>query len=138
MENSFMYTYCKNPATASSNRSSRYGDPAAGQTYRDEPRVKTIHLALSSQDLGDDSGALDETEVSSGILLEKAPENVEDSQSNITSYRNEVGTTITKDEEVTTDMNKGIMLADNFCSKQECCAELALGWEHSKEGKGNY
>ncbi|GFU00585.1 CCHC-type domain-containing protein [Nephila pilipes] len=80
---------------------------------------------LSSQYLGDDSGDLGETEVSSGILLEKAPENVEDSQSNITSCRNEMGTTITKDKEVTTEADKGSMVADSFRSEQDCCAELA-------------
>ncbi|GFS36161.1 glycosyltransferase-like domain-containing protein 1 [Nephila pilipes] len=95
-------------------------------------------LAQSSQDLGNDSGSLDEIEVSSGILLEKAPENFEDSQSNITSCRNEVGTTITKGEEVTVEMDKGSMVADSFRSEQECCAELALAWEHAKEDKGNY
>ncbi|GFS73449.1 CCHC-type domain-containing protein [Nephila pilipes] len=89
-------------------------------------RSEENSLAQSSQDLGNDSGALDETEVSSGILLEKAPENFEDSQSNITSCQNEVGTTITKDEEVTVEMDKGSMVADNFRSEQECCAELAL------------
>ncbi|GFT12951.1 peptidyl-prolyl cis-trans isomerase FKBP4 [Nephila pilipes] len=30
------------------------------------------------------------------------------------------------------------MVADSFRSEQECCAELALAWEHAKEGKGNY
>ncbi|GFT08552.1 CCHC-type domain-containing protein [Nephila pilipes] len=89
-------------------------------------RSEENSLAQSSQDLGNDSGALDETEVSSGILLEKAPENFEDSQSNITSCQNEVGTMITKDEEVTVEMDKGSMVADNFRSEQECCAELAL------------
>ncbi|GFT34315.1 CCHC-type domain-containing protein, partial [Nephila pilipes] len=101
-------------------------------------RSEENSLAQSSQDQGNGSGALDGTEVSSGILLEKAPENFEDSQSNITSCRNEVGTTITKDEEVTVEMDKGSMVADSFRSEQECCAELALAWEHAKEGKGNY
>ncbi|GFT03773.1 CCHC-type domain-containing protein [Nephila pilipes] len=54
-------------------------------------------LAQSSQYQGGDSGALDETKVSSGILLEKAPENVEDSLINIISCRNEVGITINKE-----------------------------------------
>ncbi|GFX18468.1 retrovirus-related Pol polyprotein from transposon opus [Trichonephila clavipes] len=58
-------------------------------------------LAQSSQDLRVDSGNVDETEVSSGILPEKAQEHIEDSQRNITSCRNEVGTLGTKDEEVT-------------------------------------
>ncbi|GFS38588.1 integrase_H2C2 domain-containing protein [Nephila pilipes] len=58
---------------------------------------------------GDDSEALVETEVSSGILIEKAPENFEDSQSNITSCRNEVVTVITKEEEVTAETDKGSM-----------------------------
>ncbi|GFU31180.1 CCHC-type domain-containing protein [Nephila pilipes] len=101
-------------------------------------RSEENSLAKSSQNLGSDSEALDETEVSSGIPLEKAPENVEDSQSNITSCRNEVGTTITKDEQVTAEMDKGSMVADSFHSEQECCAEFALAWEHAKEGKGNY
>ncbi|GFU55244.1 retrovirus-related Pol polyprotein from transposon opus [Trichonephila clavipes] len=95
-------------------------------------------LAQSSQDLRVDSGNVDETEVSSGILPEKAQEHIEDSQRNITSCRNEMGTLGTKDEEVTAEMDKGIMVADSFRSEQECCAELALVWKHAKEGKGNY
>ncbi|GFW11824.1 retrovirus-related Pol polyprotein from transposon opus [Trichonephila clavipes] len=95
-------------------------------------------LAQSSQDLRVDSGNVDETEVSSGILPEKAQEHIEDSQRNITSCRNEVGTLGTKDEEVTAEMDKGIMVADSFRSEQECCAELALVWKYAKEGKGNY
>ncbi|GFT35281.1 retrovirus-related Pol polyprotein from transposon opus [Trichonephila clavipes] len=95
-------------------------------------------LAQSSQDLRVDSGNVDETEVSSGILPEKAQEHIEDSQRNITSCRDEVGTLGTKDEEVTAEMDKGIMVADSFRSEQECCAELALVWKHAKEGKGNY
>ncbi|GFY24324.1 retrovirus-related Pol polyprotein from transposon opus [Trichonephila clavipes] len=95
-------------------------------------------LAQSSQDLRVDSGNVDETEVSSGILPEKAQEHIEDSQRNITSCRNEVGTLGTKDEEVTAEMDKRIMVADSFRSEQECCAELALVWKHAKEGKGNY
>ncbi|GFU34062.1 retrovirus-related Pol polyprotein from transposon opus [Trichonephila clavipes] len=87
-------------------------------------------LAQSSQDLRDDSGNVDETEVSLGILPEKA-------QGNITSCRNEVGTLGTKDEEVTAEMDKGSMVADSFRSEQECYAELALAWKHAKEGKGN-
>ncbi|GFY22908.1 CCHC-type domain-containing protein [Trichonephila clavipes] len=92
-------------------------------------------LAQSSQDLRVDSGNVDETEVSLGILPEKAQEHIEDSQSNITSCRNEVGTLGTKDEEVTAEMDKGIMVADSFRSEQECCAELALVYKHAKEGK---
>ncbi|GFW89280.1 retrovirus-related Pol polyprotein from transposon opus [Trichonephila clavipes] len=95
-------------------------------------------LAQSSQDLRVDSGNVDETEVSSGILPEKAQEHIEDSQRNITSCRNEVVTLGTKDEEVTAEMDKGIMVADSFRSEQECCAELALAWKYAKEGKGNY
>ncbi|GFT07568.1 retrovirus-related Pol polyprotein from transposon opus [Trichonephila clavipes] len=95
-------------------------------------------LAQSSRDLRVDSGNVDETEVSSGILPEKAQEHIEDSQRNITSCRNEVGTLGTKDEEVTAEMDKGIMVADSFRSEQECCAELALVWKYVKEGKGNY
>ncbi|GFW15624.1 retrovirus-related Pol polyprotein from transposon opus [Trichonephila clavipes] len=95
-------------------------------------------LAQSSQDLRVDSENVDETEVSLGILPEKAQEHIEDSQSNITSCRNEMGTLGTKDEEVTAEMDKGSMVADSFRSKQECCAELALVWKHAKEGKGNY
>ncbi|GFU98127.1 retrovirus-related Pol polyprotein from transposon opus [Trichonephila clavipes] len=95
-------------------------------------------LAQSSQDLRVDSGNVDETEVSSGILPEKAQEHIEDSQRNITSCRNEVGTLGTKDEEVTAEMDKGIMVVDSFRSEQECCAELALVWKYAKEGKGNY
>ncbi|GFY25512.1 CCHC-type domain-containing protein [Trichonephila clavipes] len=87
-------------------------------------------LAQSSQDLRVDSGNVDETEVSLGILPEKAQEHIEDSQRNITSCRNEVGT---KDEEVTAEMDKGSMVADSFRSEQECCAELALAWKHAKE-----
>ncbi|GFY25872.1 retrovirus-related Pol polyprotein from transposon opus [Trichonephila clavipes] len=67
-------------------------------------------LAQSSQDLRVDSGNVDETEVSLGILPEKAQKHIEDSQRDITSCRNE----------------------------QECCSELALAWKHAKEGKGNY
>ncbi|GFQ81034.1 CCHC-type domain-containing protein [Trichonephila clavata] len=85
-----------------------------------------------------DSGSLDESEVSSGILLEKAQKNIEDSQGNITSCRNEVGTIRTKDEEVIAEMDKGSMVADSFRSEQECCVELALAWKHANEGKGNY
>ncbi|GFW32796.1 CCHC-type domain-containing protein [Trichonephila clavipes] len=95
-------------------------------------------LAQSSRDLRVDSGNVDETEVSSCILPEKAQEHIEDSQRNITSCRNEVGTLGTKDEEVTAEMDKGIMVADSFRSEQECCAELALVWKHAKEVKGNY
>ncbi|GFX43837.1 retrovirus-related Pol polyprotein from transposon opus [Trichonephila clavipes] len=95
-------------------------------------------LAQSSQDLRVDSGNVDETKVSSGILPEKAQEHIEDSQRNITSCRNEVGTLGTKDEEVTAEMDKGIMVADSFRSEQEGCAELALVWKYAKEGKGNY
>ncbi|GFT16388.1 retrovirus-related Pol polyprotein from transposon opus [Trichonephila clavipes] len=95
-------------------------------------------LAQSSQDLRVDSGNVDETEVSLGILPEKAQEHIEDSQRNITSCRNEVGTLGTKDEEVTAEMDKGSMMADSFRSEQECCAELALAWKYAKEGKGNY
>ncbi|GFX31036.1 retrovirus-related Pol polyprotein from transposon opus [Trichonephila clavipes] len=95
-------------------------------------------LAQSSQDLRVDSGNVDETEVSSGILPEKAQEHIEDSQRNITSCQNGVGTLGTKDEEVTAEMDKGSMVADSFRSEQECCAELALVWKHAKEGKGNY
>ncbi|GFY55678.1 CCHC-type domain-containing protein [Trichonephila inaurata madagascariensis] len=91
-------------------------------------------LAQSSQDLRVDSGNVDETEVSSGILPEKAQENVEDGQRNITSCQNEVGTFGTKDEEVTAEMDKGSMVADSFRSEQECCADLALAWKHAKEG----
>ncbi|GFY31841.1 CCHC-type domain-containing protein [Trichonephila clavipes] len=95
-------------------------------------------LAQSSQDLRVDSGNVDETEVSLGILPEKAQEHIDDSQRNITSCRNEVGTLGTKDEEVTAEMDKGSMVADSFRSEQECCAELALAWKYDKEGKGNY
>ncbi|GFT47850.1 pro-Pol polyprotein [Nephila pilipes] len=63
-------------------------------------RSEENSLAQSSQYLGGDSGTLNETEVSSRILLEKAPENDEASQRNITSCWNEVGTTITKDKEI--------------------------------------
>ncbi|GFU19849.1 hypothetical protein TNCV_4080861 [Trichonephila clavipes] len=55
-------------------------------------------LAQSSQNLRVDSGNVDETEVSSGILPEKAQENIMDSQRNITSCRNEMGTLGIKDE----------------------------------------
>ncbi|GFV01455.1 retrovirus-related Pol polyprotein from transposon opus [Trichonephila clavipes] len=63
-------------------------------------------LAQSSPNLRVDSGNVDESEVSSGILPEKAQELIEDSQRNITSCRNEVGTLGTKDEEVTAEMDK--------------------------------
>ncbi|GFU12711.1 CCHC-type domain-containing protein [Trichonephila clavipes] len=95
-------------------------------------------LTQSSQDLRVDSGNVDETEVSSGILPEKAQEHIEDSQMNITSCRNKVGTLGTKDEEVTAEMDKESMVTDSFRSEQECCAELALVWKQAKEGKGNY
>ncbi|GFX81824.1 retrovirus-related Pol polyprotein from transposon opus [Trichonephila clavipes] len=99
-------------------------------------------LAQSSQDLRVDSGNVDETEVSLGILpereREKAQEHIEDSQRNITSCRNEVGILGTKDEEVTAAMDKGSMVADSFRSEQKCCAELALVWKQAKEGKGKY
>ncbi|GFW95808.1 CCHC-type domain-containing protein [Trichonephila clavipes] len=75
-------------------------------------------MAQSSQDLRVDSENVDETEVSLGILLEKAQEHIEDSQRNITSCRNEVGTLGTKDEEVTTEMDKGSMVADVFLSSR--------------------
>ncbi|GFW03750.1 retrovirus-related Pol polyprotein from transposon opus [Trichonephila clavipes] len=77
-------------------------------------------LAQSSQDLRVDSGNVDETEVSLGILPEKAQEHIEDFQTNITSCRNEVGTLGTKDEEVTAEMDKRIMVDDSFRSEQEC------------------
>ncbi|GFW45435.1 CCHC-type domain-containing protein [Trichonephila clavipes] len=75
-------------------------------------------LAQSSQDLRVDSGNVDETEVPLGILPEKAQEHIEDSQRNITSCRNEVGTLGTKDEEVTAEMDKGSMVADSFRSNR--------------------
>ncbi|GFW74304.1 retrovirus-related Pol polyprotein from transposon opus [Trichonephila clavipes] len=94
-------------------------------------------LAKSSQNLRVDSGNVDETEVSLGILPEKAQEHIEDSQRNITSCRNAMGALGTKDE-VTAEMDKGSMVADSFRSEQECGAELALAWKYAKEGKGNY
>ncbi|GFS90765.1 CCHC-type domain-containing protein [Nephila pilipes] len=94
-----------------------------------EVRSEENSVVQSSQYLGGDSGAFGETEISSGILLEKTPGNDEDSQSNITSCRNEVGTTITKDKEVASETDKGSMIADNFLSEKECCAELSLAWE---------
>ncbi|GFW70948.1 CCHC-type domain-containing protein [Trichonephila clavipes] len=97
-----------------------------------------IGLATGGQDLRVDSGNVDETDVSLGILPEKAQEHIEDSQRNIISCRNEVGTLGTKDEKVTAEMDKGSMVADSFRSEQECCAELALVWKQAKEGKGNY
>ncbi|GFT62233.1 hypothetical protein TNCV_1701221 [Trichonephila clavipes] len=60
-------------------------------------------LAQSPRDPRVDSGNVDETEVSSSILPEKAQEHIEDSQRNITSCRNEVGTLGTKEEEVTAE-----------------------------------
>ncbi|GFR22785.1 integrase_H2C2 domain-containing protein [Trichonephila clavata] len=101
-------------------------------------RSEENSLAQSSQDPREDSGSLDETKVSSGILLEKAQESIEDFQGNITSCWNEVGTIGTKDEEVIAEMDKRSVVADSFCSEQECCAELALAWKHANEGKGNY
>ncbi|GFT38223.1 retrovirus-related Pol polyprotein from transposon opus [Trichonephila clavipes] len=94
-----------------------------GFGYVERSQSEENSLARSSQDLRVDSGNVDETEVSSGILPEKAQELIEDSQRNITSCRNEVGTLGTKDEEVTAEMDKGIMVADSFRSEQECCAE---------------
>ncbi|GFS74684.1 retrovirus-related Pol polyprotein from transposon opus [Trichonephila clavipes] len=85
-----------------------------------------------------DRGNVDETKVSLDILPEKAQEHIEDSQLNITSCRNEVGTLYTKDEEVTAEMYKGSMVADSFRSEQECCVKLALAWKYAIEGKGNY
>ncbi|GFX13267.1 CCHC-type domain-containing protein [Trichonephila clavipes] len=73
-----------------------------------------------------------------GGAQKKAQKHIEDSQRNITSCRNEVGTLGTKDEEVTAEMDKGSIVADSFRSEQECCAELALVWKHAKEDKGNY
>ncbi|GFY34275.1 CCHC-type domain-containing protein [Trichonephila clavipes] len=70
-----------------------------------------------------------ETEVSLGILPEKAQEHIEDSQ-NITSCRNEGEHW--EDEEVTAEMDKGSMVADSFRSEQECCAELALVWKQAR------
>ncbi|GFW75500.1 CCHC-type domain-containing protein [Trichonephila clavipes] len=67
-------------------------------------------LTQSSQDLRVDSGNVDETEVSLGILPEKTQD---DYQRNITSCRNEVGTLGTKDEEVTAERDKGSMVADS-------------------------
>ncbi|GFY24679.1 hypothetical protein TNCV_1017251 [Trichonephila clavipes] len=67
-------------------------------------------------------------EVSSGILPEKAQEHIEDSQRNITSCRNEVGTLGTKDEEVTAEMDKGIMVADSFRSNRVLC-RVSIGLE---------
>ncbi|GFY37979.1 CCHC-type domain-containing protein [Trichonephila inaurata madagascariensis] len=113
------------------------GLDTGGQICWEEPRVENS-LAQSSQDLRVDSGNVDETEVSSGILPEKAQENVEDGQRNITSCRNEVGIFGTKDEEVTAEMDKGSMVADSFRSERECFAELELAWKHAKEGKRNY
>ncbi|GFQ98801.1 CCHC-type domain-containing protein [Trichonephila clavata] len=101
-------------------------------------RSEENSLAQSSQDLREDSRSFDETEVSSGILLEKSQENIEDSQGNITLCRNEVGTIGTKEEEVIAEIDKGSMVDDSFRSEQECCADLSLAWKHAKEGKGNY
>ncbi|GFS91116.1 retrovirus-related Pol polyprotein from transposon opus [Trichonephila clavipes] len=112
-----------------------------GTTFEDgtvTARVDLLGKVIPTQDLRVDSGNVDETEVSWGILLEKAQEHIEDSQRNITSCRNEVGTLGTKDEEVTAEMDKGSMVADSFRSERECCAELALVWKHAKEDKGNY
>ncbi|GFU66804.1 hypothetical protein TNCV_1155541 [Trichonephila clavipes] len=77
-------------------------------------------LAQSSQDLRVDSGNVDETKVSLGILPEKAQEHIQDSQQNITSCRNEVGTLGTKDEEVTAEMDKGSIVTDSFRSEKKC------------------
>ncbi|GFV16237.1 retrovirus-related Pol polyprotein from transposon opus [Trichonephila clavipes] len=48
----------------------------------------------------------------------KAQEHIEDSQRNITSCRNEVGSIGTKDEKVTAEMDKGSMVADSFRSSR--------------------
>ncbi|GFS39659.1 uncharacterized protein TNIN_240081 [Trichonephila inaurata madagascariensis] len=87
---------------------------------------------------GDDLRNLDETEVSSEILLEKAQENIGDSQGNIISCPKEVGMIGTKAEKGTVETHKGSMAADSFRSKQEYCAELAFAWKHAEEGRGNY
>ncbi|GFT79820.1 putative transposable element [Trichonephila clavipes] len=63
------------------------------------------------------------------LKRESTGSTLRDSQRNITSCRNEVGTLGTKDEEMTAEMDKGIMVADSFRSEQECCAELALAWK---------
>ncbi|GFS72177.1 hypothetical protein TNCV_3647001 [Trichonephila clavipes] len=39
------------------------------------------------------------------------------------------------DEEVTAEMDKGIMVADSFRSEQECCAEFILVWKYAKGRK---
>ncbi|GFV29440.1 hypothetical protein TNCV_3399601 [Trichonephila clavipes] len=62
-------------------------------------------------------------------LLEKPQEHIEDSQRNITSCRNEVGTLGTKDEEMTAEMDKGIMVADSFRFEQECLCRVSIGLE---------
>ncbi|GFY32086.1 retrovirus-related Pol polyprotein from transposon opus [Trichonephila clavipes] len=41
-------------------------------------------------------------------------------------------TEVHRDEEVTAEMDKGIMVADSFRSEQECCAELALAWKRTE------
>ncbi|GFU85587.1 transposable element Tcb2 transposase [Trichonephila clavipes] len=56
----------------------------------------------------------------------KAQEHIEDSQRNITSCRNEVGTLGTKDEEVTAEMDKGIMVADSFRSNRSVVPKCQL------------
>ncbi|GFW96956.1 retrovirus-related Pol polyprotein from transposon opus [Trichonephila clavipes] len=106
-----------------------------GKSYDEPERAKwndsekrSFNGSWGKQPFGEKRN-VDETEVSLGILPEKAQEHIEDSQRNITSCRNEVGTLGTKDEEVTAEMDKGSMVADSFRSEQECCAELALAWK---------
>ncbi|GFX57909.1 retrovirus-related Pol polyprotein from transposon opus [Trichonephila clavipes] len=73
-------------------------------------------LAQSSQDLRVDSGNVDETEVSSGILPERE-----------------------RKHRRTLRILKGILLHVGMKWEHwECCAELALAWKYAKEGKGNY
>ncbi|GFU74876.1 hypothetical protein TNCV_4151021 [Trichonephila clavipes] len=71
----------------------------------EEPRVKRIHWLKSSQDLRVDSGNVDETEVSSGILPEKKHRSTLRFSKEYYSCRNEVGALGTKDEEVTAEMD---------------------------------
>ncbi|GFX93024.1 CCHC-type domain-containing protein [Trichonephila clavipes] len=63
-----------------------------------------------------------------GGAQKKAQEHIEDSERNITSCRNEVGTLGTKDEEVTAEMDKGSMVAE-FSFREEVLCRVSIGLE---------
>ncbi|GFS35869.1 uncharacterized protein NPIL_206271, partial [Nephila pilipes] len=102
------------------------------------PRSEENSLAQSSQDLRGEPGVLNETEVSIEILLEKVPENVEDSQSNITSCRNEVGTTIIKDEEIPLRWIREAWWLIGFALSRRLCRFSIIGMGARQRGQKNY